>query len=159
MITYKPEDAFDGDPETARWVAGGGKEEPPLLLEYEEPIRVSRVAGAVPGYAEVDPTDSTDRFCQLYVVREASIEFSGGSSMEADFEWYRRMQYVEAPLGTETASVRITILDTHPPGNKPDGPPYPPTARQDRHLRDRGGVTAGKDTLLAVLSSRETKER
>jgi hypothetical protein len=122
LFTYEPANAVDGKPYTAWQVAGDGKNQW-ILLEYEEPMKVSRV-GIIPGYDKVDPEDDTDRFYQMYVVREARIEFSDGSRHLADFRRDREMQFVDVP-DTETTSVRITILDTYPPQLRhPNGSSY-----------------------------------
>ena len=112
LITYEPANAVDGKPYTAWQVAGDGRNEW-ILLEYGDPIEVSRV-GIIPGYDKVDPKNRIDRFYQYYVVREARIEFSDGSSYRRSFEREREVQFRDVP-DTETTSVRITILDSYPP--------------------------------------------
>ena len=121
IVRYRLANIVDDRPDTTWQVAGTGMGQW-VKLQYEEPIKVSRV-GLVPGYAKTDPCDETDRFYQMYVVREARIEFSNGSSVEATFEREPKMQYVDVP-DTRTDYVRVEILETYPPGDKPGGPPY-----------------------------------
>jgi hypothetical protein len=116
--TYNPENAVDGDRGTAWQVEGDGSGEY-ILIEYEEPVVVNSV-GMIPGYDKIDPISGTDRFYQRNVVEEAEIEFSDGSSVEAEFDREPQVQFTEVPE-TETEYVRITILDTYPPENGPDG--------------------------------------
>lgn len=124
-FSYEPEKAVDGKRETAWHVAGNGKGQW-LLLEYEKPTKVSRV-GLVPGYDRIDSCDGLDRFYQLYVVREARIETSGGYERVVRLDRDDRMQEFDVP-DIETSFVKITILDTYPPGSKPGEPPYPYTS-------------------------------
>jgi hypothetical protein len=145
-VTYEPELAVDGKPDTAwkvaledddvtyqnsaddqpdvaRQVSFKEGKEPWILLEYDKPITVNRV-GIIPGYNKVDYTDGTDRFYQMYTVRKARIEFSNGYSTDVDFEQDPEMKYVEVP-NTETTFVRVEILDTYSPRQKsPGGVPY-----------------------------------
>jgi hypothetical protein len=94
-----------------------------IELKYAEPIKAKRI-GIIPGYDKEDPCDKTDRFYQMYVVRRAQIIFDDGSSVEMNFERKPEMQFKNL-LGHETTSLRIKILDTAPPSDKPpDGPPY-----------------------------------
>jgi hypothetical protein len=82
--------------------------------------------GIVPGYDKVDPTDGTYRFYQDYVIREAEIRFSDGSTVHATFERDPAMQFTDVPE-TKIDSITITILDSYPPGNSPTGETYPYT--------------------------------
>ena len=117
-FNYPPGNVVDDDPETA-WQVGGTGVNQWIELTYEEPIKVDRI-GIIPGYAKTDRCDGTDRFYQYYVVREARIQFSDGSDVEVDFEKKPEMQF-ESVNGHETKSLRITILDAYPPGDKPGG--------------------------------------
>jgi hypothetical protein len=120
-VTYH--NAADGQPDIARQVAFKDGKEPWVLLEYDNPITVSRV-GIIPGYNKKDPADGTDRFYQMYTVRKARIEFSDGYSTDVDFEQDPEMRYVDVP-NTETNFVRIKILDTYSPRQKSlGGVPY-----------------------------------
>lgn len=121
LITYEPAKAADGDPETAWQVAGDGKGEW-VLLKFDEPMEVGRI-GVIPGYDKIDPTDHTDRFYQMYTVREARIELSDGTEKVARFDRDPEKQFVEIPE-TGTEYVKITILDSYPPGDNPDGSSY-----------------------------------
>jgi CHAT domain-containing protein len=117
-FNYPPANVVDGDPETGWHVGGTGVDEW-VELTYEEPIKVNRV-GIIPGYAKVDRCDDTDRFYQYYVIREAKIQFTDGSEVTAEFEKEPEMQFVDTN-GHVTKSLRITILDVYPPGDKPGG--------------------------------------
>ena len=123
-ISYSAENAVDGQNSTAWNVDGDGIGQS-ITLHYDQPITVSRI-GMIPGYDKVDSTDGTHRFYQLYVVKKARIEFSDGTSVEANFERDPSMQYTDVP-DTTTDTVKITILDTYPPGNSPEGGNYPYT--------------------------------
>lgn len=114
--TYEPDNAIDGITETA-WQVEEDSTGEYLLLEYDEPVVVTSV-GVIPGYDKIDPFDGTDRFYQRHVVEEAEIEFSDGSSVEAEFDQDPKMQFTQVPE-TETEYVRITILDTYPPDASP----------------------------------------
>lgn len=123
LVYYEPGNVVDGKPDTSWQVAVDGKE-PWVLLEYDKPIRVSRI-GIIPGYDKKDPHDGRDRFYEQHVVRKARIEFSDESQVEADFERDPAMQFIEEVPNTETTSVRVTILDTYPPEEKsPSGESY-----------------------------------
>lgn len=117
-FNYPPANVVDADPETA-WQVGGTGVDQWLELTYGEPVKVSRV-GIIPGYAKEDRCDGTDRFYQYYVVRGAVIRFSDGSEVKAEFEKKPQMQFVDTN-GHETKSLRITIVDVYPPGDKPGG--------------------------------------
>jgi hypothetical protein len=123
-VTYEPEQVLDGRPDTAWHVDGDGIGEW-IELEYDSPVVVSEI-GIIPGYDKYDPADGIDRFYQMYVVREAEITFSDGTTVTASFDRDPTMQYVSVP-DVETTYVRITILDTYPPGNSPYGDEYPYT--------------------------------
>ena len=117
-FNYPPANVVDADPETA-WQVGGTGVDQWLELTYGEPVKVSRV-GIIPGYAKEDRCDGTDRFYQYYVVRGAVIRFSDGSEVKAEFEKKPQMQFVDTN-GHETKSLRITIVEVYPPGDKPGG--------------------------------------
>lgn len=117
-FNYPPANVVDDNPKTA-WQVGGTGVDQWIELTYEEPIKVNRV-GIIPGYAKKDRCDGTDRFYQYYVVREARIQFSDGSEVEVDFEKKPEMQF-KTVNGHVTKSLRITILDAYPPGDKPGG--------------------------------------
>jgi hypothetical protein len=121
-VEYKLKNLVDGRNDTTWQVAGTGVDEW-IELTYDEPIRIGRL-GITPGYVKTDPCDKTDRFYQMYVVRRAQITFDDGSSVPMNFERKPEMQFKNL-LGHETTSLRITILDTAPPSDKPpDGPRY-----------------------------------
>jgi hypothetical protein len=61
--TYEPANVVDERHNTAWQVAGTGKDEG-LLLEYAEPVTVSRI-GLIPGYAKTDTKEDLDRFYQM----------------------------------------------------------------------------------------------
>jgi hypothetical protein len=120
--TYEPANVVDEQRDTAWQVAGTGKDEW-LLLEYEEPVAVSRI-GLIPGYWKTDPKADVDRFYQMYVVEEARFEFSDGTSEVKTFERFPKMQFREV-RDTKTSYVRVRILDTYPPQPRhPDGSYY-----------------------------------
>ena len=123
MISYEPENAVDGKQDTAWRVDGDGNGQS-ITLDYAQPVTVSRV-GVIPGYDKIDSSDGTDRFYQLRSVRRAEISFSDGSSIEANFERDRAMQFFDVP-NAKTTFVRITILDTYSPGDNPNGTTDPP---------------------------------
>jgi hypothetical protein len=76
--------------------------------------------GIIPGHVKKDPCSGTDRFYQLYSVRKAEIEFSDGSKVVKEFRREPEMQYIDG-ADHETTTLRIEILDTYPPGDKPGG--------------------------------------
>jgi hypothetical protein len=122
-FTYVPENAIDGVDNTAWRVPKTGKVEW-IQVDYTKPVKVSAV-GIIPGHDKIDTSlrqssVTVDRFFQLYVVRQAKIEFSNGTAVEEDYEQDRSMQwhYFDSPKITK--SVRVEIQDTYPPDT-----PYP----------------------------------
>jgi serine/threonine protein kinase len=108
-ISYEPERATDGNPETAWRVEGNGRNHY-LQLDFAQPILVEELL-ILPGYAKIDPYDGTDRFWQNRRVRRARLEFSDGSQLEVQFADVRDMQLIAfGPI--ETSSIRIVILET-----------------------------------------------
>lgn len=122
MISYDPENVVDGQNSTAWNVDGDGVGQS-ITLNYDKPVTVDRI-GIIPGYDKVDPTDGTHRFYQLYVIKKAQIDLSDGTSVKASFSRDPSMQFTDVP-NTTTDSVKVTILDTYPPGNSPYGDNYP----------------------------------
>ena len=122
-FTYEPEKAIDGQDDTAWRVPGDGKQQW-IQLDYTSPVEVSMV-GIIVGHDKIDPGSGTDRFYQLYTVRQASIEFSDGTAEGAEFRRDRSMQWVRFDAPKATKSVRINIIDTYPPDDHPDGEVYP----------------------------------
>lgn len=108
-ISYEPERAIDGNPETAWRVEGNGRNHY-LQLNFAQPILVQELL-LLPGYAKIDPYDGTDRFWQNRRVRRARLEFSDGQQLEVQFADLRDMQLISfTPI--ETSSIRIVILET-----------------------------------------------
>jgi hypothetical protein len=122
MISYDPQNVVDGQNSTA-WNVNKNGAGQSITLYYDKPVVVNRI-GIIPGYDKVDPTDGTHRFYQLYVIKMARIEFSNGRSVVASFSRDPSMQYTNVPT-TTTNWVKITILETYPPGNSPFGDDYP----------------------------------
>jgi hypothetical protein len=122
-FTYEPEKAIDGQDDTAWRIPGDGKQQW-IQLDYTSPVEVSMV-GIIVGHDKIDPGSGTDRFYQLYTVRQASIEFSDGTAENAEFRRDRSMQWVRFDSPKASKSVRINIIDTYPPGDHPDGEEYP----------------------------------
>ena len=69
------------------------------------------------GHDKVDPTPNTntDYFEKLYVVRQAAIEFSDGTTVQKRFEWSRNTQWCQLDHPEITKTVRIEIKDTYEP--------------------------------------------
>jgi hypothetical protein len=111
-ISYEPEFAVDGNPNTGWRVEGAGTDEF-LLLEFDQPMQISTIQ-LIPGYAKVDPYDGTDRFYQNRRIVQARFEFSDGSSVEASFADRAELQDV-AMEPVVSDFVRVVILDTIAP--------------------------------------------
>ena len=109
-LSYEPDNAADGDTETA-WQVEEDSTGEYILIEYKQPVTVNRV-GLIPGYDKFDPVNGIDRFYQRHVIKRAEIELSDGSTTEAEFEKEPDMQFTELPE-TQTDYVRIEILDTY----------------------------------------------
>ena len=125
-ISYSPENAV-GRPELnglETWtetVSGS-----PITLNYDQPVyrepnrddpRLRQ--GGFNRWKHTASTSSTSS-------RRRGWSFSDGTSVEANFDRDPSMQYTDIPNIT-TDSVKITILDTYPPGNSPEGDNYPYT--------------------------------
>jgi serine/threonine protein kinase, bacterial len=113
QITYDPQNAVDGRPDTTWRVAGDGAGQW-LQLDFATEISVASI-GMIPGYDKIDPTDNTDRFAQNRVVKVVRFEFSDGSTARASFAQIRTMQFVPLPQSVRTRSIRIVIEETFPP--------------------------------------------
>jgi serine/threonine-protein kinase len=113
QITYDPQNAVDGRPDTTWRVAGDGAGHW-LQLDFDAQVSVASI-GLIPGYDKIDPADNTDRFTQNRVVQVVRFEFSDGSSVRARFERSRAMQFVALPQPVRTRSIRIAIEATYPP--------------------------------------------
>src|SRR5262249_47427633 len=94
-ITYDPQNAVDGQPETASRVAGDGVEQW-IELDFGAEVAVQSI-GLIPGYDKIDPFDGTDRFFQNRIVRLVRLEFSGSAPVRASFAKSRDMQFVSLP--------------------------------------------------------------
>lgn len=111
-VSYGPENATDGAEDTAWRVAGAGINQY-MQLDFAGPVRVREIL-VLPGYAKTDPFDGTDRFKQNRRVSRVRLEFSDGSSVEAQFADARQLQLI--PVNpVVTTSVRIVILETTAP--------------------------------------------
>jgi hypothetical protein len=111
-VTYLPQNAVDGRPDTAWRVVGDGAGQW-LQLDFASDASVTSI-GIIPGYDKIDPTDGTDRFFQSRIVKLARFEFSDGTVVRASFSRDRAMQIV--PIGGVRArSIRIVIEETYPP--------------------------------------------
>jgi hypothetical protein len=113
QITYDPQNALDGRPDTTWRVAGDGAGQW-LQLDFAAEVSVSSI-GLIPGYDKIDPTDGTDRFAQNRVVKLVRFEFADGSTTRASFKQIRDMQFVALPQPVRTRSIRIVIEETYPP--------------------------------------------
>lgn len=113
VTSFTPANALDGRMDTAWRVPGNGINQF-LLLEFSNPVRVTAIA-LVPGYAKVDPSDSTNRFLQNRRIQRVRYEFSDGSNVEATFTDTPSMQLVNVQP-VVTTSIRIVILQTSEPG-------------------------------------------
>jgi serine/threonine protein kinase len=113
QITYDPQNAVDGRPDTTWRVAGDGVGQW-LQIDFDSEIDVASI-GLIPGYDKIDPGDNTDRFAQNRVVKLARFEFSNGDSVRARFERSRAMQFIALQQPVRTRSIRIVVEETYPP--------------------------------------------
>jgi hypothetical protein len=113
QTTFVPENAVDGQPDTAWRVEGDGSGAV-LELRFATAVLLSEVQ-LIPGYAKQDPATGVDRFTQNRRVRRVQLEFSDGSSQEASFAEEPRLQGV-AVGPVLTSFVRIVVLETSEPG-------------------------------------------
>jgi serine/threonine-protein kinase len=113
QVTYDPQNAVDGRPDTTWRVAGDGTEQW-LELDFASEVSVQSI-GIIPGYDKIDPSDNADRFAQNRVVKVARFEFSDGSKVRGTFSQQRDMQFISLPKAVRTRSIRIVIEETYPP--------------------------------------------
>jgi serine/threonine-protein kinase len=117
-VSYEPDKATDGAPDTTWRVSGDGVGQW-IQLDFASEVGVQKV-GIIPGYDKVDPFDGTDRFTQNRVVKRARLEFSNGIAFEATFEPRRDMQFVQLPQPIRTRWLRVVVLETYPPAAAQD---------------------------------------
>jgi serine/threonine protein kinase len=123
-VTYNPENAIDGQNDTAWRVDHDGVDQW-LQLDFAAEVAVWKI-GIIPGYDKIDQFDGTDRFMQNRVVKKVRLEFSDGTTQAASFEQRRDMQFVALAQAIRTRFVRIVILDTYPPPPAPAGRDFTP---------------------------------
>lgn len=109
LISYTPDNAIDGIPETAWRIPGDGVGQY-IQLDFSRPTRVTEVR-ILPGYFKVDRYDGTDRFWQNRRVRRVRLEFSDGRNVEAMLADEPSIQPVRVNAGP-TSFVRIVILES-----------------------------------------------
>jgi hypothetical protein len=77
-----PELALDGSLDTAWQVAGDGVDAS-ILLEFDQPVTIQGIE-MVPGFDTTDPDSGENLFTQYHRVRSVLLEFSDGSTTEAE---------------------------------------------------------------------------
>ncbi len=112
-VTYGADNAVDGILDTTWRVPGTGIGES-LRLEFAAPIVIEEVQ-IIPGYAKIDPYDGTNRFLQNRRIRRVRLEFSDGTSTEAQLIEQMTLQPIQVASVT-TDFVRIVVLETTDPG-------------------------------------------
>lgn len=110
VVSYSPNNAIDGDPESGWQVSNGGVGEW-IRLEFGRLVSLRRI-GVVPGYDKVRTDRVGDRWPANNRVSEATITWEGGSTTHR-FADDRAMQFVE--LGTVSTNwVQIYITGITP---------------------------------------------
>lgn len=111
-VTYGPEKAVDGLPNTAWRCNGDGVGQ---RLEISFPGRVTLTSiGLVPGYAKTDPSDGTDRYAQNRRISAVQYTFDDGSTVRQSLDTSassRSSQTLALP-NVFTSHVTITILSS-----------------------------------------------
>jgi hypothetical protein len=115
-VSYDAYNVMDDDPSTAWRVEGDGKGES-LLIEF--PLDIIRVNALhiIPGYAKIDPLDGTDRFNENRRIQRVRLEFSDGSSIEADLEDSPELQTIPIPE-QDTTFIKLVIMETSEHGGR-----------------------------------------
>ncbi|PDW02304.1 serine/threonine protein kinase [Candidatus Viridilinea mediisalina] len=124
ITSFEPQNAVDGQTDTAWRVAGDGIDEY-LLLEFDPPIKVHEVQ-IIPGYAKIDPYDGTDRFYQNRRVRYGWIILTEDDWFPFEFEDAPTYQAVVIPEPIVTDFVVILIDETYPHPSGPAGRDFTP---------------------------------
>lgn len=111
-ITYGPEQAVDGLPDTA-WRCDGDGVGQQLEISFPELVTLAGI-GMVPGYAKTDPYDGTDRYAQNRRISAVRYTFDDGSEVTQNLDTdasHRSPQLIALP-GVSTGHVTITILSS-----------------------------------------------
>jgi hypothetical protein len=101
---------IDGDLTTAWRTEGDGIGETLTYRFADDPVYVTRV-GLVPGWANVDPVDGTDRFTENRRVLRVRWTFDDGRSVVQELSEDPTLQMVGFPP-VRSSSVRVEILET-----------------------------------------------
>lgn len=111
-VTYGPENAVDGLPNTA-WRCNGDAVGQRLIISLPGRVTLTSI-GLVPGYAKTDPYDGTDRYAQNRRVSAVEYTFDDGSTARQSFDtspYNRSVQALDLP-NVATSHVTITILSS-----------------------------------------------
>lgn len=111
-VTYEPERAIDGLPDTA-WRCDGDGVGQRLEISFSGTVTLTSI-GIVPGYAKIDPYDGTDRYAQNRRISAVQYTFDDGSAVSQSFATsasYRSLQTLALP-NVSTSHVTITILSS-----------------------------------------------
>ncbi|MGH3914079.1 MAG: NADase-type glycan-binding domain-containing protein [Pseudonocardiaceae bacterium] len=109
-VTYEPAKAVDGLLDTA-WRCDGDGTGQQLRVSFPGRVILTSI-GMVPGYAKIDPYDSTDRYVQNRRISAVGYTFDDGSTVRQSFDTSasaRALQTIALP-DVSTSQVTITIF-------------------------------------------------
>jgi hypothetical protein len=104
-----PELAMDGSLDTAWKVTGDGVNEY-ILLEFDQQVTVQDIE-MVPGFDKTNPETGESLFTQYPRVKSVRLEFSDGSTVEAELASFAAFESLLRNPVT-TSSVKIIIRET-----------------------------------------------
>jgi hypothetical protein len=109
-VSYEPENATDGKPDTA-WRCSGSAVGERLVLRLSHPVDVAEV-GLIPGYAKTDPASGADRYAENNRITRVRWTLADGVSVDQRLDpdpSSRAVQVLRVPR-TTTDTVVLEIL-------------------------------------------------
>jgi hypothetical protein len=112
---YQAANMIDREDDTA-WMTPGDGAGTVIDVTLRSPAVVTQV-GLLPGYDKFDPCSQEDRFPQLRRVFRVEWEFDDGSTLEQTLRDQPDLQMENLSEAVTTGHIRVTILETRPPGD------------------------------------------
>jgi hypothetical protein len=106
-VTYEPEFAVDGDPQSAWRCPGDGAGET-LVLDLGGIVPVAEL-GLVPGYAKTDAADGTDRYAENRRITAVRWRFDDGTTVDQQLEPDPALRDLQTLRISLTATRRIAL--------------------------------------------------
>ena len=123
-VTYDPDEALDGRPDTA-WRCDGDGVGQQIRIDLGRRVTLTGIS-IIPGYAKTDPADGADRYAQNRRISQVRYAFDDGTSVEHQLNTDPTDRVAQTltfdPI--TTTSVTVTVLASVP-GQQVG--PYPPT--------------------------------